>query len=65
MQYLLVAILFVSPPKNPPQNDVVGGLKNPPYLCTKSGKKNSLIIYAPRMIFWGERSDTKKSPQMT
>ena len=28
-----------------------GGLKNPPYLCTTSGKITSLIIYVPRMIF--------------
>lgn len=53
MQYLLVAIFFVSSPKISPQNDVVGGLKNPPYLCTTSGEKNVLIIYAPRMNFWG------------
>ena len=53
MQYLLVAILFVSPPKNPPQNDVVGGLKNPPYLCTKSGKKKFIDNICPPYDFLG------------
>ena len=40
-----------------------GGLKNPPYLCTTSGKKKYIDNICPPRIFLGERSDTKKSPQ--
>ena len=63
MQYLLVAIFFVSSPKIHPQNDVEGGLKNPPYLCATSGKKKYIDNICPPYDFLGERSDTKKSPQ--
>ena len=63
MQHLLVAIFFVPPKKKSTQNDVVGGLKNPPYLCITSGKKNVLIIYAPRMIFWGALAPQKIYPK--
>ncbi|WP_455995065.1 hypothetical protein, partial [Porphyromonas endodontalis] len=53
----------VSTQKIHPQNDVVGGLKKTPYLCTTSGKITSLIIYAPPSEFSGGVSTQKIHPQ--
>ena len=52
-------------PKITQNDDVVGGLKKPPYLCTTSGEITVLIIYAPRMNFWGSEATPKIHPKIT
>ena len=52
-------------PKISPQNDVVGGLKKPPYLCTTSGKKKHIDNIRPPYEFLGGVSTPKIHPKIT